>query len=267
MPLSWNEIKSRAVKFSKEWENETDESAESQTFLNEFFEVFGITRKRVATFEKPVRKIDGRDGYIDLLWPGKILIEHKSKGKNLEKAKNQAIAYSFGLTEEELPRYILVCDFNRFTLYDLEENKEHSFTIEDFVKNVKLFGFIAGYFTTTFKEEDPVNIKAAEKIGKLHDKLKAIGYEGHILEVYLVRIVFCLFADDTNIFNKGIFEDYTKRNTKEDGSDLAHHLSTLFHILNTHENYRLKNLDESLAEFPYVNGKLFEENLPPASFD
>ena len=131
MPLSWNEIKSRAVKFSKDWEDATEESAESQTFLNEFFEVFGISRRRVSTFEKPVKKLDGREGYIDLLWPGKILIEHKSKGKNLEKAKNQAIAYSFGLTEEELPKYILVCDFDRFDLHDLEEDTEHEFILKD----------------------------------------------------------------------------------------------------------------------------------------
>ncbi|MDO8549132.1 MAG: class I SAM-dependent DNA methyltransferase [Ignavibacteria bacterium] len=267
MPLSWNEIKSRAVRFSKEWENETDESAESQTFLNDFFYVFGITRRRVASFEKRVHIESGREGYIDLLWKGIILIEHKTRGKNLDKAHQQAIDYFPGLKEEELPKYILVSDFARFRLYNLEENTQHDFVLKDLVKNVKLFSFIAGYQISTFKDEDPVNIKAAEKIGRLHDKLKAIGYEGHFLEIYLVRIVFCLFADDTNIFNKGIFEEYIKRNTKEDGSDLAHHLSTLFFILNQHENYRLTNLDESLAEFPYVNGKLFAENLPPASFD
>jgi len=173
MPLSWNEIKARSVKFSKEWENETDESAESQTFLNELFEVFGVSRRKVAYFEKPVKKIDGRDGYIDLLWPGHILIEHKSRGKNLEKAKNQAIAYSFGLTEEKLPRYILVCDFDQFHFYDQEESIQHNFTLKGLVKNIKLFSFIAGYKTSSFKDEDPVNIHAAEKIGKLHDKLKA----------------------------------------------------------------------------------------------
>lgn len=267
MPISWNEIKSRAVKFSKEWETASEESAESQTFLNEFFEVFGISRRRVATFEKPVKKIDGREGYIDLLWPGKILIEHKTKGKNLEKAKNQAIAYSFGLTEKELPQYILVCDFDRFILHDLQQNILHDFTIKDLVKNVQLFGFIAGYEKRTFKEEDPVNIAAAELMGKLHDKLKAIGYEGHDLEVYLVRLVFCLFADDTNIFNKDIFEEYLKLHTREDGSDLAAQIASLFYILNEPPEERLKNLDESLAEFPFVNGKLFEENLPQASFD
>ena len=267
MPLSWNEIKSRAVKFSKEWKAASEESAESQTFLNEFFEVFGISRRRVATFEKPVKKIDGREGYIDLLWPGKILIEHKTKGKNLERAKNQAIAYSFGLTEEELPQYILVCDFDRFILHDLQQNIQHDFTIKDLVKNVNLFGFIAGYEKRTFKEEDPVNIAAAELMGKLHDKLKTIGYKGHDLEVYLVRLVFCLFADDTNIFNKDIFEEYLKLHTREDGSDLAAQIASLFYILNEPPKERLKNLDESLAEFPFVNGKLFDENLPQASFD
>lgn len=267
MPLSWNEIKSKAVRFSKDWEDVTEESAESQTFLNEFFEVFGISRRRVSTFEKPVQKVDGREGYIDLLWPGKILIEHKSKGKNLEKAANQAIAYSFGLTEEELPQYILVCDFNLFVLYDLEENTKHEFLLKDLVKHVKLFSFIAGYQKSITKDEDPVNIEAAERMGKIHDKLKAIGYSGHELEVYLVRLVFCLFADDTNIFNKDIFEEYLKNKTSKDGSDLALHLSQIFYILNTPESQRLTNLDEHLIEFPYVNGKLFEEQLSPAQFD
>ena len=267
MPLSWNEIKSRAVKFSKDWESASEESAESQTFLNEFFEVFGINRRRVATFEKPVKKIDGRESYIDLLWPGKILIEHKSKGKNLEKAKNQAIAYSFGLTEDELPKYILLCDFDEFRLFDLDENIHHEFELKELVKHVNLFGFIAGYEKRIFKEEDPVNIAAAELMGKLHDKLKSIGYIGHYLEVYLVRLVFCLFADDTNIFNKDIFEDYIKLQTKEDGSDLAAQIASLFFILNKPTEERLRNLNESLSDFPYVNGKLFEEVLPQASFD
>jgi type I restriction-modification system DNA methylase subunit len=267
MPLSWNEIKTRAVKFSKDWESASEESSESQTFLNEFFEVFGINRRRVATFEKPVKKIDGREGYIDLLWPGKILIEHKSKGKNLEKAKNQAIAYSFGLKEEELPKYILLCDFDKFRLFDLDENIQHEFQLKELVKHVSLFGFIAGYEKRIFKEEDPVNIEAAELMGKLHDKLKSINYKGHDLEVYLVRLVFCLFADDTNIFNKDIFEDFIKLHTKEDGSDLAAQIASLFFILNQPPEERLKNLNESLSDFPYVNGKLFEEVLPQASFD
>ena len=155
MPLSWNEIKSRAAAFSKEWENEASEDAEAKSFWDGFFNVFGIGRRRVATFEQQVKKIDDKQGYIDLLWKGVILIEHKSRGKDLEKAYKQATDYFPGLKEKELPRYILVSDFDRFKLYDLEEGKQHEFRLNKLVDNVHLFGFIAGYQKRTFKLEIP----------------------------------------------------------------------------------------------------------------
>lgn len=77
-------------------------------------------------------------------------------------------------------------------------------------------------------------------MGKLHDKLKAIGYEGHDLEVFLVRLVFCMFADDTTIFGKNIFQEFIERYTKKDGSDVAGQLATLFDVLNKHPKDRLK---------------------------
>ncbi len=267
MPLSWNEIKSRATAFSNEWKDEVSEDAEAKSFWDGFFNIFGISRRRVATFEQQVKKIDDKTGFIDLLWKGTILIEHKSRGKDLDKAYQQAKDYFPGLTDKELPRYILVSDFERFRLFDLEENTQQEFKLNELVNNVSLFGFIAGYQKRSYKEQDPVNIEAAELMGKLHDKLKAIGYTGHHLELYLVRLLFCLFADDTNIFEKGILYDYLDLKTNEDGSDLARAIAELFQILNTAPDNRFKNLDESLAAFPYVNGKLFEENLPLASFD
>jgi hypothetical protein len=267
MPLSWNEIKSRALIFTQEWKDEVSEDAEAKSFWDDFFNVFGISRRRVASFEQQVKKLDDKQGYIDLLWKGQILIEHKSRGKDLEKAYKQAKDYFPGLTEKELPRYILVSDFERFKLYDLEEAQQYEFKLSQLVDNVHLFGFIAGYQKRTYKEQDPVNIEAAELMGRLHDKLKDIGYEGHALELYLVRLVFLLFADDTNIFEKGIFYDYLDLTTEEDGSDLAAHLSQLFEVLNTPKEARLRNIDESLNAFPYVNGKLFEEHLPTAAFD
>jgi len=267
MPLSWNEIKSRAVTFSKEWEHDSSEDAEAKSFWDGFFNIFDISRRRVATFEHQVSKLDNKSGYIDLLWKGVILVEHKSRGHNLDKAYQQAKDYFPGLKEKELPRYILVSDFDRFRLYDLDENTQHDFKLTELVQNVTLFGFIAGYQKRTYKEQDPVNIEAAELMGRLHDKLKDIGYEGHQLEVYLVRLLFCLFADDTGIFEKGILNEYLDLKTSADGSDLAAHIAQLFQILNTPEEKRLKNLDEALAVFPYVNGKLFEEPLPMAHFD
>lgn len=267
MPLSWNEIKSRALVFSKEWEHETSEDAEAKSFWDGFFDVFGISRRRVATFETAVKKADAKQGFIDLLWKGVILVEHKSRGKDLDKAAQQAKDYFPGLKEHELPKYILVSDFQRFRLYDLDTGSQNDFTLGDLPNQVHLFGFIAGYQKRTYKDEDPVNIEAAERMGKLHDALEAVGYTGHALEVYLVRLLFCLFAEDTGIFERTQFQELVDSYTKPDGSDLALQLAQLFQTLNTPKDRRLKNLDEMLAAFPYVNGKLFEENLPLAAFD
>ncbi len=267
MALSWNEIKDRALSFSKEWADTSNEEADAKPFLVEFFNVFGISSKRVGTFEHRVKKLDDKDGYIDLLWKGTILIEMKSRGKNLDKAYQQAIDYTHGLKQHELPKYILISDFENFRLFDLEEDKHIEFKLNDLVNNVQHFGYILGYQKKVYKEQDPANIKAAELMGKLHDRLKEIGYTGHPLEVYLVRILFLLFAEDTTIFNKQQFQDYVDQRTNEDGSDLAAKLQELFQVLNTPKESRFKNLDEQLADFPYVNGKLFEEILPMASFD
>ena len=267
MALSWNEIKDRALNFSKEWADTSNEEADAKPFLVEFFNVFGISSKRVSTFEHRVKKLDDKDGYIDLLWKGTILIEMKSRGKNLDKAYQQAKDYTHGLKQHELPKYILISDFENFRLYDLEEDKTVDFKLNDLVNNVQHFGYILGYQKKVYKEQDPANIKAAELMGKLHDRLEEIGYTGHPLEVYLVRILFLLFAEDTTIFNKQQFQEYLEQRTAEDGSDLASKLQELFQVLNTAKENRFKNLDEQLADFPYVNGKLFEENLPTASFD
>lgn len=267
MALSWNEIKDRAIAFSKEWADTQNEEADAKPFLEAFLNVFGIARKRVSTFEHRIKKLSEADGYIDLLWKGMILIEMKSLGKNLDKAFIQAKEYIYGLKEHELPKYILVSDFYHFRLFDTEDGTTKEFLLPDLVKNVQHFGFIAGYQKKIYKEQDPVNIKAAELMGKLHDRLKEIGYYGHRLEVYLVRILFCLFAEDTTIFEVQQFQDYIEQRTHEDGNDLASKIQELFQVLNTAPEKRFKNLDEQLNIFPYINGKLFEEILDMPYFD
>jgi hypothetical protein len=266
MPISPNEMKKRALSFSKEWANTTNEEAEAKEFLIQFLNIFDITRRKVATFEHRVKKLDEGDGYIDLLWKGRLLVEMKSRGKDLSKAYTQAKDYCHGLKDYDIPKIIMVCDFHHFHVYD--ENADcNKFTLIDLSKNLNLFDVLTGRERRTFTEQDPVNLAAAELMGKLHDKLKDIGYDGHYLELYLVRLLFILFADDTGIFDRDGFHAYLENNTREDGADLAMHLSSLFDILNREHSKRLKNIDEDLARFPYVNGKLFEEVLPPASFD
>lgn len=268
MPLSWNEIRDRAVAFVREWESESSEDAEAKTFWDDFFQVFGVNRRRMATFEYNVKKASGAQGFIDLFWPGMLIAEHKSRGKNLDSAFTQATDYFPGLKDCELPRYVIVSDFARIRLRNLDSGEKVEFALTDLPKNLALFGFIAGYESRAYREQDPVNIKAAEKLAALHDALRDIGYDGHPLEVFLVRILFCMFADDTGIFMpRSAFEDFIRTRTSEDGSNLAPLLNQVFQTLNTPPEKRMRNLDEQVAAFPYVNGRLFSEQHPQASFD
>jgi hypothetical protein len=267
MGLNWNEIKSRALLFSKTWADACNENSQAKPFWIAFFEIFGITNKRVATFELNVKKLNGAQGFVDLFWPGVLLVEHKSLGKDLDKALGQAVGYLHNLKEYELPQLVVVCDFARFRVRILATGETVKFELQHLHKHVKLFGLLAGYKVQDIRAEDPVNIKAAERMGRLHDALKASGYSGHALEVLLVRLLFCLFADDTGIFQPAqAFRDWVGERTAPDGSDLGPRLGQLFQVLNTPEHQRNKNIDEQLGQFAYVNGKLFEETLPMADF-
>ena len=270
MGLNWNEIKSRALLFSKTWADACNEDSEAKPFWIDFFEIFGITNKRVATFELNVKKLGGAQGFVDLFWPGVLLVEHKSRGKSLDDAVDQAIGYLHNLPERDLPQLVVVCDFARFRVRRLATGQAHEtaeFELKHLHKHVKLFGLLAGYKVQDIRSEDPVNIKAAERMGRLHDALKASGYSGHALEVLLVRLLFCLFADDTGIFQPAqSFRDFVEERTAPDGSDLGPRLGQLFQVLNTPEGQRSKNIDEQLGQFAYINGRLFEETLPMADF-
>lgn len=267
MPLSWNEIRSRARAFANEWQGVSEERAEAQSFWNGFFQVFDLNRRRVASFEKPAITDEGGRGRIDLFWKGTLLVEHKSKGRDLDRAYQQGLGYFAGMKAEELPRYVIVSDFERFRLYDLDENEQHTFTLDALPENVHLFGFIAGYQQRKYRDEDPVNIEAAELMGALHDALEAKGYTGRPLETLLVRLLFCFFADDSGVFDKDHFTFFLENHTREDGSDLGAQLNALFGVLDTPPKERQSDLDDDWARFPYVNGDLFRENHRPPFFD
>ena len=268
MRLSWNEVRSRAATFASKWQDATCEKGETQSFYNDFFDVFGVERRSVARYEECVRKLDNRLGFIDLFWPGVLIVEQKSAGRSLSKAYDQAGEYFDALPQHERPRYILTSDFQTFKLRDLDERESVSFRLSELPAHVESFGFILGVQRRTFRDQDPANIKASELVGQLHDRMKAAGYRGHDLERFLARIVFCLFADDTGIFEpRDIFFDLIESRTNEDGSDTGSRLTELFQVLDTPESDRQKTLDEDLAHFPYVNGDLFDGALHIPSFD
>ena len=113
MRLSWNEIRARAADFAREWADATYEKGETQSFYNEFFDIFGVRRRTVARYEEHVRRLDNTSGFIDLFWPGVLLVEQKSAGRNLAIARRQAGGYFDALPERDRPRYQLLCDFKR----------------------------------------------------------------------------------------------------------------------------------------------------------
>ena len=270
MRLPWDDIQSNAVAFSKRWKDAKNEEAQAQSFLTDFLRVFGIDDPEdIGDFEYKVPLKSGRTGYIDYVWKSKIAIEMKSRGKNLDEAYHQLQAYMQSLPSEEIPDLWLVSDFENMRLYRRSSNQIINFKTKDLRKNIRLFADIAGYETERVSEDKiQVNVKAAEKMAKLHNGLKSFGYEGHNLEVYLVRLLFCMFADDTGIFTKDSFYNYIEQ-SKEDGSDLSFRIFNLFDILNADEDTRKKrpHLIETYNLFRYINGALFENPLPPADFD
>lgn len=272
MPLSWTEIKARAIAFSREWAEETRETAEAKSFWDAFFNVFGLSRRAVAVFEEPVRSLQGSYNRIDLFWKGRLLAEHKSAGKDLGKAKGQAFDYVQDLLREgrhaEVPDYIATTDFARLQLYDLNAGGALAadFPLKEFHRHVKHFAFIAGYRPHAFAEEPAVNVAAAGLMAKLADTLEDAGYPDHRRQVFLVRLLFCLFANDTGIFDSNAF-DLLIHESAPDGKDLGPRLAEFFETLDLPREKRQTTLDEALAALPYVNGGLFAEPLPVAHFN
>ena len=197
-----------------------------------------------------------------------MLIEQKSKGRDLKKAMEQADEYFFQLEEKLRPRYMLTCDFQNWHLIDLDEQIEYNFKLSELPEKIEYFNFMRGLSQEKTHDENPVNIKASELMGKIYDNLKKSGYPEHEMEFLLTRLTYCLFADDTGIFEpQHILYKYIKNRTSEDGADLGGKLIQLFQVLNKPEDSRQTNLDEDLAKFPYVNGSLFKDVISIPAFD
>lgn len=262
-PPSWNQIRDNARTFAARWADVTDENAEAQSFWTEFLQIFGIDRRRVATFEARARRRDGR-GRIDLLWPGTLVVEHKSRGKNLLEAQEQAYEYLEALDDRDLPELLVLSDFGRFRIVNLRDDDEpYEFAIENLAEEIERFAVIAGYRPRRLNREDQreADIAAAELMGSLYDQLVDAGFDDHAVSRYLVRILLLFFGDDTGLWERGLFEEFIETRTQADGSDLGPQMAMLFQVLATPEGHRSADLDELLARFPYVNGRIFDEVL------
>lgn len=250
------EIYARATKFSEEWKHAKGESQETQAFWIDLFGIFDIRQRRVTTYFE--RKV-GR-GHADLFWKSKLLVEQKSLGKNLSDAREQAFKYCDNIDDDDMPQYIITCDFQHFELYNLDNNQTHKFTLKELPENIRLFNFMLGDIII-HEPENPVNHKATVLMASLSKALDESGYKKSDLGDLLTRLAYCMFADDTEIFENHAFHNYLLYKTNKDGSDLGIKIKRIFEILNTPEADRQSHLDSDLRQFSYINGDLFKGEI------
>lgn len=262
---SRQDLRTEASRFSARWHDATSEASDKQPFWEDLFRVFGIHRRQVAMFEQlAMRASTGNHGWIDLLFPGQLGVEHKSAGEDLDAAMDQLLDYLPSLPAVELPWLLVACDFKRFKWHNLDTGASGEFPLEDLSEHVDLFAWIAGHNRpgVSFENTEDVNLKATALMAELHDRLTLNGYGAHPLREWLTRILFCLFADDAGVWDRAAFHSWIALHTRADGSDLGPQLSYLFQLLNTPEDRRPPNLAPELSQFAYINGDLFEEQLP-----
>ena len=271
MPVTLNhaELLHRAHHFAKDFADAKYELGEAQNFIRGLCDVFGFSNKRLVSFEQRVKKLGGGRGRIDGFYPGKLLIEMKSRGEDLDKAYRQATDYLPGLRDVELPEYLLVSDFEHMHLHRMDgATPPLCHTLADFAQYLDAYLFLAGYESQAQQAQIAVDEHAARNIAQLHDAMRDGGYTGVDLQRYLVRLLFCLFAEDTGIFERaGSFGRYLRQHTREDGSDLDGALQNLFDVLSHAPAQRPKNLPAELACFPYVNGSVFDGQLTRCYFN
>lgn len=261
-----NQIRKNLSAFSKQWKSAQRENADAKLFWARFYECFGIRPESATIYEKAVDKLGGAKGFIDSFIPGLLIVEHKSRGKNLTAAFQQASDYFIALPEAERPRYIITSDFGKFRLYDLKEDTQNECALTDLSKHAGWFRFLTEDDAPAIVEESPINRQAAYAVSRLHEALLLAKFAGRDLEVFLTRLLFCFFADDTGIFGRdGQFREVVEA-TREDGRDTGARLAELFDVLNTDETKRQSNLDEQLAAFAYINGSLFAERTRIPAF-
>lgn len=280
--LSLNTIRERCVKFAHEWSNCVgDEKQEGHEFMRKLMKCFGITKHKAIAYEKRSNRAStGRQGYIDALIPGKALIEMKSAGKDLDEAEEQALDYIHNLADVETPCLLIMSDFRRIRIVDLDQEMTSADTVEsgctefelaelpDHVDDLK---FLAGYgmIQVGSREQEQASIRAARIMADLYEALDGSGYSDHEASIFLIRTLFCLYGDDAGLWERDLFAEFLDTRTREDGSDLGAQLALLYQTLNTPVERRQSTLDELIARFPYVNGGIFAEslNIPSFSFE
>lgn len=256
-----------AKDFADKWGKIKREKQYAQSFWSDFLRfVVGVEDLLAAgvEFEHPVRSSTTNTiQFIDVLWSGIVLIEHKSAGKSLDGAEKQARDYLVSLPANDRAPFIIVSDFATIRIVDVLQGTTYEFELSELPANLHRVEAVFGeYDKNATINEVIADRKAAVLMGDLFETFEKAGYTGHHVSVFLVRILFLLFGDDTYMWKKkGRFQDIVEA-TRPDASDVGSRLQELFYVL-AHEE-RPPHTDPVLAAFPYVNGGLFDskDDLP-----
>jgi hypothetical protein len=262
-----------ARSFAEKYKTATSEKQLAQSFWRDFFHlIFGID-DLLATgieFEHPVRSSEtGQTNFIDVFWSGVVLIEHKSAGKDLNLAEKQARDYLISLPIAARPPAIVLSDFSRFRVIEVLAGQSYDFVLDDLPDNLHRFATIIGSRgKASATAEISADIKAAQLMADLYVEFEKAGYEGHQVSVFLVRILFLNFGDDTRMWRRvghGLFAELIAT-SPESGTGLGGTIQELFQVLDTPKEKRPTTLSAEFSDFPYINGQLFSEQLPTFSF-
>lgn len=262
-----------ARQFADKYKDIKSEKQFDQSFWRDLFtNVFGIDDLLAVgiEFQFPVRSQEtGTIKFIDALWPSVVLVEHKSAGEDLDKAYKQATEYWISLPVSHRPPYIIVSDFARIRIVHVESNDTYDFALTDLPDNLDRFQALIGASgVKATRVEVAADTKAAELMGQLFSTFESAGYTDHETSVFLVRILFLMFGDDTRMWPRtehGLFGDLVYKSAS-DGTGLGATIQELFQVLDTPVTQRPVTLPDSLKQFPYVNGSIFSATLPIFSF-
>ena len=251
----------------------TSEKQMAQSFWRDFFSMVCGIDDLISVgieFEFPVRSNStGKIRFIDVLWGGVLLIEHKSAGEDLDKAEEQARDYLTSLDPSLRPPAFIVSDFKRIRIIEVFAGKSVEFALEELPNHLDRFSAIVGNNgIEVAKVQTQADIKAAKLMSELFIEFEKANYSGHEVSVLLIRVLFLLFGEDTRMFKptpRGLFTDFVEA-TVPDGSGLGGRLQELFQVLNTPIEKRPGTLPTYVKDFPYVNGGLFAENIGIFSF-
>ncbi len=237
-------------------------SFNKQTFIYQLLLAYGLPKASITRLQKGNLNLSKVEGEIS--WKKKLFFKEEY---------NQDLHITVSEITKSIKhneRFVIVTDYNTLLAIDTKTKGKLDIDLTDLPKHYDFFLPWAGMEKAQHQDENPADVKAAEKMAKLFDEIKKTNTDDspefiHGLNVFLSRLLFCFFAEDTHIFNENQFTNAIDSHTQKDGSDLNTYLDTLFEVLNTDEKDR-HNLPDYLLTFPYVNGGLFKDNYKSPVF-